>query len=773
VSLNPGTRLGRYEIVAPLGAGGMGEVYRARDPRLAREVAIKVLPHGPPAAGTVTDSDAERARKAADRLARFAQEARTIAALSHPNLLAIFDVGIGEPPYLVTELLGGETLRARLERGSLPQAEVIAFGLQITAGLAAAHARGIVHRDLKPDNIFITEDGRLKILDFGLAITLADDALENPDTTDTVAARTLPGLILGTPGYLSPEQARAGRVDHRTDIFACGAVLYEMLTGRRAFRGDSPAETIALVLHRLPSDLPFGPAVSPALAAAVRRCLAPDPGRRYATARELGQALEAISYDGSRAAAAVPVPGAVAVLPFVNLSGAGVEDQYFSDGLAEDLVNALARLPGLRVASRTSSFRFRGRDLDVREVGRELGVDAVLEGSVRRAGAQLRLTVHLTAVDSGYHVWSERYDRELADVFEVQDEVVKAIVAAVAPALGGGGAVARATVNPLAYDLYLKGRHLWNQRSPSVVGAAIACFEGAIGLDDRYAAAYAGLADCYSILHVYGWMPPAQARPKALEAVTRALALDPQLPAAHRAKGIYTFHFEAHWRTAEESFAASLALDENDAICDATYGMFLATAYRHADARMRLDRALARDPFSSQVHFLAASAACAMCDADAASRYTARAVELQPDALGTHWPHLVALTMTGRFGEAIALGEQMLARARPPVFVGVQAMVLGRAGRLDEARRLGEELYDRAARGEYVSPISLLALALGLGDEALVERCLAACGGGAAAPFAVIASTRWLLDPMRAGSPAIDALLDEILDGARPTITSG
>ena len=226
--------------------------------------------------------------------------------------------------------------------------------------------------------------------------------------------------------------------------------------------------------------------------------------------------------------------------------------------------------------------------------------------------------MHLTSVDDGYHIWSDRYDRELADVFEVQDEVVKAIVAAIAPALGGGAgrAVRRATANPHAYDLYLKGRHLWNQRSPSVVGAAIACFEGAIALDDRYAAAYAGLADCYSILRVYGWMPAAQAQPKALEAVTRALALDPQLPEAHRAHGIYTFHFEPHWRAAEEAFVAALALDPHDAICDATYGMFLATAYRLDEARVRLTRAVERDPFSAQVHFLVASAACAMCDAE-------------------------------------------------------------------------------------------------------------------------------------------------------------
>jgi eukaryotic-like serine/threonine-protein kinase len=753
-----GSRLGPYEILEKIGAGGMGEVYRARDPRLGRDVAVKVLPQA-----ATTD---------ATRLARFEQEARTIAALSHPNLLAIFDVGTGEVPYLVTELLDGETLRVRLERGPLPQSDAIGYGLQLASGLGAAHARGIVHRDLKPDNIFVTADGRVKILDFGLATTVAVAAGGGSDTTQTTAAfHTLPGLVLGTLGYLSPEQARARQVDHRADIFACGAVLYEMLTGQRAFRGESPADTIALVLHRPPSELFFGADVAPGLVAAVRRCLEQEPGRRFQSAHDLALALESISHDGSRPVGitVTPPPGSVAVLPFTSLGASG-DDQYFNDGLAEDLVNALARLPDLRVASRTSSFRYRGRELDVRDVGRELGVGAVLEGSVRRSGTHLRLTVHLTSVDDGYHIWSGRYDRELADVFEVQDEVVKAIVSAIAPALGGGGeghAVRRATTNPHAYDLYLKGRHLWNQRSPTVVGAAIACFEGAIALDDRFAAAYAGLADCYSILRVYGWMPAAQAQPKALDAATRALALDPQLPDAHRAKGTYTFHFEPHWRVAEEAFVAALALDPHDAVCAATYGMFLATAYRADEARLHLSRALERDPFSAPVHFLVASAACALCDAELAARHAARALELQPDALGPRWPQTVALLMTGRYAEAIALGEQVVARTRAPVFVGVMALVLGRAGRLDDARRLGEELYERAGRGEYVSPASLLSLALGLGDQALVERCLAACAGGGAAPFAVAGTTRWLLDPMRAGAPAIDRLLDEILDGAR------
>ncbi|MGD9906799.1 MAG: protein kinase [Vicinamibacterales bacterium] len=749
--LHPGTRLGPYEIVAPLGAGGMGEVYRARDPRLGRDVAVKVLPPG------VADPE---------RLARFAQEARTIAGLSHPNLLAIFDVGTGDPPYLVTELLDGETVRTRLERGPLPAAETVALGLQVAAGLAAAHGRGVVHRDLKPDNLFITTDGHVKILDFGLATTVAG----GPETTEVTAAHTLPGMVMGTIGYLAPEQARARPVDHRADIFGCGAVLYEMLTGQRAFRGDSPADTLALLLHRPPSELAFGAAVPPALADAVRRCLQQAPERRFQSAVELAHALEAISLDTRRptaAATTAAAPASVAVLPFVTMSAAA-DDQYFGDGLAEDLVNALARLPGLRVASRTSSFRFRGHDLDLRDVGRELGVRTVLEGSVRRAGTQLRLTVHLTDVDDGYHLWSERYDRELADVFDVQDEMVGAIVAAIAPALAGGGRAARrATANLQAYDLYLKGRHLWNQRSPAVMSAAIACFEGAIALDAEFAAAFAGLADCYSILRVYGWMPPAQAQPRALDAATRALALDPQLPAAHRAKGIYTFHFEPHWRAAEEPFLTALALDPHDAICSATYGMFLATAYRGDEARTHLARAVEQEPHAAQVHFLVASAACALCDAEMAGRHAARALELQPDALGPRWPQTVALLMTGRYDEVVTLGEQIVARARAPIFVGVLAMVYGRAGRLADARRLGEELYERAGRGEYVSPASLLALALGLDDVALIRQCLVACADGGAAPFAVIATNRWLLDGYR-DDPGIDALLDRLLDGARP-----
>ncbi len=768
MTLAPGTRLGPYEILGSLGAGGMGEVYRARDPRLERDVAIKVLPRTVPSPGTPTDSDAERARETAERLARFAQEARTIAALSHPNLLAIFDVGVGDAPYLVTELLDGETLRARLERGALPAADAVGLMLQITAGLAAAHARGIVHRDLKPDNIYVTAEGRAKILDFGLATTSVTSL---PGDDDMTAARTLPGVLVGTLGYLSPEQARGQQVDHRSDLFACGTVLFEMLTGRRAFRGDSPADTLALILQRGPSDLSFPAAVSPGLSAIVRRCLDPDKDRRFQSARDLSHALETVSHEGAGPLARPSgAPAAsVAVLPFANLGG-GVEDQYFSDGLAEDIVNALARMSELRVASRTSSFRYRGQDLDVRHIGRDLGVGAVLEGSVRRAGPRLRLTVHLTSVADGYHIWSERYDRELADVFDVQDEMVRAIAAAITPALASAaaGGVRRATGNLQAYDLYLKGRHLWNQRSPAVIQTAIGCFESAIALDPGFAAAHAGLADCYSILRVYGWMPADRVQPPARDAVNRALTLDPGLAEAHRAKGIYTFHFERQWRSADSAFRTALALDPLDSICDATYGNFLATAYRYDDAHRHLTLALERDPHSAPVHFLVASAACAMGDSAAALRHAARAMELQPDALGPRWPQTIALLIEQRHDEALAVADLVMARSRAPIFVGVHAMVLGRAGRRDDAQALGEELYARTRAGEYVSPTALLALALGLDDAALIQGCLAACADGGAAPFGVAATTRWLLEPRRS-DPVVDRLLDRLNDGAHPS----
>lgn len=753
MTLASGSRLGPYEIVAPLGAGGMGQVYRAKDPRLGRDVAIKVVTKA-------HSSDA-------DHLRRFEVEARAVAALSHPNVLAIFDIGLGEVPFLVTELLDGETLRGAISRGPFSTRRTIDIGLQIVAGLGAAHARGIVHRDLKPENIFITSEGRVKILDFGLAKKVVP--IENSEHSPTLT-HTTPGAVMGTVGYMAPEQVRGYHSDHRADIFATGAVLFEMLTGQRAFRGQTFADRLAAVLHDPPSELVFGPDTPPALAATVRRCLEKDANNRFSSAQELGRALESISEIGAQVAVppARPDQASIAVLPFANLS-ADADNQYFSDGLTEELINALARLHGLRVTSRTSSFRYRGGDVDVRQIGRDLGVGAILEGSVRRAGERLRITAQLVNVESGYQIWSERYDRQMTDVFDIQDEIVTSIVDTLAPALlpAAKDAVKRSTENLEAYQLYLKGRYFWNQRSPAVVGTAIRCFEDAIALDPRYALAYAGLADCYSILRVYGWTPTEHSRPRALEAVTKAIELGPDLPEAHLSKALYTFHFEKHWRQARQHFLDALSSPPPVATTAAYFALFLAAAYEFAEARKRIVVAVDLDPHSAMVHFLAAGAECLMADWVAAERSANRALELQPEMLGARWPQMTALAATGRFDQAIELGERVIARSRGPIYIGALAMVYGSAGRLADARRLSQELDERQGRGEYIVPVARLSVHLGLRDTSAVRAALEACVDGGAAPMAVASTNRHLLEGYRS-DPEIDRLLDRLHDGARP-----
>src|SRR5262247_3416713 len=443
--LTTGTRIGSYEIVTALGAGGMGEVYRARDPRLGRDVAIKVLPQ------TVAADPS--------RLRRFEQEARAIAALSHPNVLTIFDVAIGEPAYLVTELLEGDTLRALLDRGPLLWSRTSEIVLQLLNGLAAAHARGLVHRDLKPDNVFLTRDHVVKILDFGLAklvVPVSEDEVTRADVT-------IPGVLLGTLAYMAPEQLRGHVADARSDLFAVGAK-------------------------------------------------------------------------------------SVAVLPFANMN-TDPESQYFSDGLSEELINALARLPGLRVAARTSAFRFRGRGVDIREIGRQLNVATVLEGSVRRAGTRLRITAQLLNVADGYHLWSDRYDRELEDVFAIQDDITTSIVRTLEPTLlGRHQSVAdRHSLNVEAFEQYLKGQQLWYQRTPQSLRAAVAAFEAAIRLDPNYALAHAGLASSYAAMHISMFAPVHDTKAKAESAVARAMAHGPALAESQFAMALYAEYFTEAW----------------------------------------------------------------------------------------------------------------------------------------------------------------------------------------------------------------------------------
>ena len=448
-TMNPKISIAHYRITAKLGEGGMGEVWRATDTKLNRDVAVKILP----------DAFAQNP----DRLARFAREARVLALLNHPNIAAIYGV---EDRALIMELVEGPTLAERIATGPIPIEEVLCFAKQIGEALEYAHGHGIIHRDLKPANIKVGI--RVKVLDFGLAKMQAP-----AESEATVTAATQTGVILGTAAYMSPEQAAGRPTDARSDVFSFGLLLYEMLSGRRAFFEETPTLTLAAILHSEPRPLrELVPCVPAELDSIVTRCLAKDPSARF---QSMGLVLRAVK---DLAPPVAPLQGAsIAVLPFTNLS-ADKENEYFSDGLAEEILNALSQVEGLRVAARSSSFYFKGKAVEISEIAAKLRVANVLEGSVRRAGNRVRVTVQLVDVNNGFHLWSERYDRQIEDLFDVQDQIAQAITERFKVTLGSG--VKRSTQNLEAYELYLKGRHYWHQRLPATVRLAIQCFEDAI-----------------------------------------------------------------------------------------------------------------------------------------------------------------------------------------------------------------------------------------------------------------------------------------------------
>jgi non-specific serine/threonine protein kinase len=650
------TRLGPYEIVSPVGAGGMGEVYRACDTRLDRDVAIKVLPDE-----LARDSQA---------LARFHREARSVAALSHPNILTIHDVG-GESgsAYIVTELLEGKTLAKMLEPGQLEWHKSVEIALAIAHGMSSAHAKGIIHRDLKPSNVFVTTDGVVKILDFGLA-RLAHPESRAEDVT-RAPSQTSPGTMLGTVAYMSPEQVRGRPADVRSDIFAFGSMLYEMLLGHRPFAGSTMADSIASILHDSPSALTQSGWHRPAeLDRLILRCLEKEPDLRYQSFRDIVSALGSLGRSAltgaigdvaaaAAAAAATAAPtstdsnrpppppssssGApsVAVLPFENVSS-DPENEYFSDGLAEELISALTRVEGLRVASRTSSFAFKGRSDDVRRIGQQLNVRAVLEGSVRKAGNRLRITAQLVNAADGFQLWSEVFNRELVDVFAIQDEIAVSIVKALRGILTESekrAIVEKATPAPAdiqAYDYYLRGRQFFHQFCRRGFEFAQRLFSGAIALDPNYARAHAGLADCHSLLFTYWDTSPSHVQ-QADAASRRALALDPSLAEAHVARGLAS-GIKKQYAEAEREFQEAMQLDP--ALFEAVY-FFARTCLAQGklvEAAQLFEQAcrLSPDEYQASSHLASLYNGLGRhADADAASRRALgvieRHLELHPE----------------------------------------------------------------------------------------------------------------------------------------------
>jgi serine/threonine-protein kinase len=740
-TLSPGRRLGPYEILVLLGSGGQGEVYRARDHKLDRDVAVKVLPES---------------FATPEFLARFESEAKAVAALSHPNIVAIHDFGKeSDIAYAVMELLEGETLRARLARGPLAPRKAVELALQCSGALAAAHDKGIVHRDLKPENIFLTRDGETKILDFGLAKKASPLSPEGGSEDSLTRERnTPPGTILGTLGYMAPEQVRGQESDARSDLFALGAVLYEALSGERAFQGNSPADTLSAILKDDPPEIsPRKAEVPPVLERIVRRCLEKDPGERFQTARDLRFALEAISdvTKVPRAEAGLENALSIAVLPFTDMSPKK-DQEYFCDGMAEEILNALSKVRGLKVAARSSAFQFAAKAHNVRQVGDALGVGQVLEGSVRTAGTKLRVTAQLVSVADGYQLWSDRYDGEIEDVFAIQDEISTKIVAALRERLGAPGQVGttgmgkRATENVQAYQLYLRGRHAFERRYRGGPHKALPFFEQAVKEDPSYVLAHAGIGDCYTILGLFNYIAPDEARKKAGEAVRRGLTIDDGVAEAHTTLARFRFLFDLAWDDAEREFKRALELNPADIQAHCWYAMLLACLRRDQEAIGQMKKAQELDPLSPYVSAVLTLVFVYVNRIESAVREGERCLELEPDfVLGSCF--LAGALSRVQPGRSIELLERVAElTGRASFYLGLLGSGYGVAGREDEARNLLAELHERASSA-YVAPILSAFIHAGLGESDLALDYLHEARAGGA-PLGNLMSL-WVWDRVR------------------------
>jgi len=540
-----GKTLSHYRIDDKLGEGGMGVVYLAQDTRLNRSVALKVLP--------------EEMAADPDRLSRFEREARAVAGLNHPNIVTIHSVEEAEGIHFITmELVEGKTLAEALLEGSLSLERLVEMGVRLADALAAAHDRGIIHRDLKPANVMVGEGGRLKVLDFGLA-KLRGLSQQEDETELPTATLTQEGLVMGTVPYMSPEQLQGKSVDHRSDIFSLGIMLYEMATGQRPFQGETSVDLISAILRdqpRLVTEIKIG--LPHELGRIVRRCLEKDVERRYQSVKDVRTELGDVLRDSSPKQAPQP---SIAVLPFADLSPEG-DQGYFCDGIAEELINSLTKAGGTRIASRTSAFGFKDKNEDIRSIGDQLGVETVLEGSVRKAGKRIRINAQLVSVTDGYQLWAETFDRELEDVFAIQDEIAENITRALKGVLTEQDeqAITRApTVNIQAYEYYLRGRQLFHELSRKALERAKRLFNRASELDPRYASAYAGVADCCSFLYMY-WDASDSQLEQADEASRKALELDPDVAEAHVARGL-AVSLDLRYDEARKEFETAIALN--------------------------------------------------------------------------------------------------------------------------------------------------------------------------------------------------------------------
>ena len=706
-----GKTVSHYKILKKLGEGGMGVVYKAEDTKLKRTVALKFLP-----LELTRDPGAKQ---------RFIQEAQAASALQHNNVATIHEINEtkpapGEPGdgqmFICMDCYEGEILKDKIQKGPLKIEEAIEITIQIAEGLKKAHKKDIVHRDIKPANIFITEDGVVKILDFGLA------KLAGP------AQLTKTGTTLGTVSYMSPEQAKGEKVDHRSDIWSLGVVLYEMVTGQLPFKGEYEQAVVYSILNEEPElVMAVRTGVPRELEWIVNRALAKSPDSRYHNAgdiladlRKLKKERESIS-SKEQPPTAKPQPS-IAVLPFTNMS-ADPEQEYFCDGISEELINSLTQISDLRVVARTSAFSFKGKDADIEEIGRKLKVDKVLEGSVRKAGNRLRITAQLINVSDGFHLWSERFDREMEDVFVIQDEIALAIVDKLKIKLLGKekqGLVKRHTDNQEAYSYYLKGRYFFNKMNPGGYEKAIENFEQAIEKDPNNAVAFAGLADSYWWSSIWGNLPPHQTFPKAREAAKRAIEIDDSLGEAHASlASIHTF-YDWDWEAAEREFKRALELAPGSAYIYVYYSIFLNNRRRHDEAVIQVKKAQELDPVSGFCNTNLGHRLWQARRYDEAIEEFQKWLVIEPNDWFAHH-HLCHLYLEkSMIKEAIVeIDKSLELSGGVPMNVANAAMTHYRFGDKEVADRLFDSLKKRASH-EYIQPncFILIYLARGEADQA-------------------------------------------------------